>query len=150
MALDHPTTSCFLCVVIAGSGTIISSLMLGQPPLNTVLNERGVCAGVFIWYLVHHCPHDFFYILSSYKYMKVTLDFLLHFRIVVQCYFQLFLNMMEEFRRARNVMIGVLMASDVYPGSVLPLALAGMFKGNLLFSSVLAVMDSHVSITCLI
>ena len=38
--------------------------------------------------------------------------------------------MLEELRRARNIMAGVLAGAKVYPTSVMPLAMSGMFKGT--------------------
>uniref|UniRef100_A0A1X7VAX4 VWFA domain-containing protein n=1 Tax=Amphimedon queenslandica TaxID=400682 RepID=A0A1X7VAX4_AMPQE len=37
---------------------------------------------------------------------------------------------LEEIRRSNNVMTGVLLAQDIYPNTLLPRALAGMFKGT--------------------
>ena len=48
-AVDHPIASCCLCVLISGSGTIITSIMLGLPVLNSILDERAVWSGVLIW-----------------------------------------------------------------------------------------------------
>lgn len=72
LALNHPIASCTLSIIIAGSGTIISSVMLGQPVLNTVLNERGILSGIVIWFLVHFSPRDIIYRLSQNIYVKVT------------------------------------------------------------------------------
>lgn len=71
LALHYPIASCTLSIIIAGSGTIISSVMLGQPVLNTVLNERGILSGIVIWFLVHFSPRDIAYRLSHNIYIKV-------------------------------------------------------------------------------
>ncbi len=74
LSVDHPIASCILCILTAGSGTIISSLMLGHPILNTVLNERAILCGVVIWFGVYHSPNDIIYSLSNNIYVKVTLQ----------------------------------------------------------------------------
>ena len=74
LAVQHPVASCVLCVIIAGSGTIISSMLLGEPLLNSVLNERGILSGVFIWFLVHFSPGDRVYMISSSIYVQVIIS----------------------------------------------------------------------------
>ena len=73
LALDHPIASCVVSILVAGSGTIISSLMLGYPILNTVLNERAILCGMMIWFGVHYSPNDIIYSLSSNVYVKVII-----------------------------------------------------------------------------
>ncbi len=46
--------------------------MLGQPVLNTVLNERGILSGVAIWFGVHFSPNDAIHRLSNNMYIKVS------------------------------------------------------------------------------
>ncbi|XP_077201486.1 trimeric intracellular cation channel type B [Paroedura picta] len=56
-----PIACWFSAMLYCFGGSILSSLMLGEPPVAFLANTTNVLLASSVWYLIFYCPHDLFY-----------------------------------------------------------------------------------------
>ncbi|XP_003223815.1 trimeric intracellular cation channel type B isoform X1 [Anolis carolinensis] len=66
VAYRSPIACWFSAMLYCFGGSILSSLMLAEPPVAFLANTTSVLLASSVWYLIFYCPHDLAYRLVSF------------------------------------------------------------------------------------
>ncbi|CAL1291978.1 unnamed protein product, partial [Larinioides sclopetarius] len=108
----HPFACWITCMLAINAGTILASLLLGEPILSAFKNQNSVLLATGAWYLVFYSPFDI-----GYKILRFLP-------------FKLALAVMKEVIRCRKIHDGVVYAAKIYPNSYLIMVVIGTVRGN--------------------
>uniref|UniRef100_A0A8D2LNQ2 Transmembrane protein 38B n=2 Tax=Varanus komodoensis TaxID=61221 RepID=A0A8D2LNQ2_VARKO len=61
ISIHSPIACWFSAMLYCFGGSILSSLMLAEPPVAFLANTTSVLLASSIWYLIFYCPHDLVY-----------------------------------------------------------------------------------------
>jgi len=111
-AKNHLIPSWFVCVTSCYGGTIIQNILLSEPIIVVLRNEKTLLLGSLSWYLVFFCPHDLFWKTCQLKLVKAILLFL------------------KEVHRLRMISNGVAIASVAYPDTWAITVMIGAIRGS--------------------
>eukprot|EP00918_Siedleckia_nematoides_P048874 GHVU01107110.1.p1 GENE.GHVU01107110.1~~GHVU01107110.1.p1 ORF type:complete len:289 (+),score=26.27 GHVU01107110.1:87-953(+) len=107
----HPLACWVSTMLMCFAGSILGNLLIGEPLLVPFKNHQDVITASVVWYLINYSPFDLVY--------KVTR--FLPFKLVIYC--------LKEVQRANKIHHGIILASKLYPGSYVIIALIGVVKG---------------------
>uniref|UniRef100_A0A8D0L6Q8 Transmembrane protein 38B n=1 Tax=Sphenodon punctatus TaxID=8508 RepID=A0A8D0L6Q8_SPHPU len=61
VSCQSPIACWFSAMLYCFGGSVLSSMMLGEPPVGFLANTTNILLASSIWYLVFYCPHDLAY-----------------------------------------------------------------------------------------
>ncbi|XP_042189081.1 trimeric intracellular cation channel type B [Callorhinchus milii] len=111
VAHRSPIACWFSGMLCCFGGSILASLLLGEPPIESFTNNRNIILASVIWYLIFYCPYDKFYKCCNFLPSK------------------LFIAGMKEVTRARKIVGGVMDAHSRYRNGWLAMIAVGWAKG---------------------
>ncbi|CAM4676185.1 trimeric intracellular cation channel type B isoform X2 [Lepidochelys kempii] len=111
MSRQSPIACWFSAMLYCFGGSVLSSLMLAEPPVGFLANSTNVFLASSVWYLVFFCPHDIVYRCFSF----------LPLRLMVAG--------MKEVTRTWKVTAGIAHANSHYKNAWLIMVAVGWARG---------------------
>ncbi|XP_066471867.1 trimeric intracellular cation channel type B [Tiliqua scincoides] len=71
VAHNSPVACWFSAMLYCFGGSILSALMLAEPPVAFLANTTNVLLASSVWYLIFYCPHDLVYNFVSFLPMRL-------------------------------------------------------------------------------
>ncbi|NWU89000.1 T38BA protein, partial [Upupa epops] len=111
VSVRSPIACWFSAMLYCFGGSILSSLMLAEPPVAFLANGTNILLASSVWYLVFYCPQDLFY-----QYFAI-----LPLRLLVAG--------MKEVTRTWKIVAGVVHADSHFKGAWLVMIAVGWARG---------------------
>ncbi|KAL7669225.1 hypothetical protein ACOME3_009890 [Neoechinorhynchus agilis] len=110
-ARRHPFPRWITSVFACYAGSIVGNLLLGEPMLSDLRDNRKIGLITITWYLIFYSPFDLLYRLLKCRVTKISL------------------YLFKEIQRVRKIHDAVMHASHLYPGAYILMILLGTIKG---------------------
>ncbi|XP_074640900.1 trimeric intracellular cation channel type 1B.1-like isoform X3 [Tubulanus polymorphus] len=107
----HPLACWISSMLLCFGGSILANFLLGEPILTPFKNHHAILVASIVWYVINYSPFDLAYKISHFLPVKICIYIL------------------KEIQRTRKIYEGIIIASKLYPGSYIIIAIIGVVKG---------------------
>ncbi|XP_074640899.1 trimeric intracellular cation channel type 1B.1-like isoform X2 [Tubulanus polymorphus] len=108
----HPLACWISSMLLCFGGSILANFLLGEPILTPFKNHHAILVASIVWYVINYSPFDLAYKISHFLPVKICIYIL------------------KEIQRTRKIYEGIIIASKLYPGSYIIIAIIGVVKGS--------------------